>query len=286
MSQEKLILVIGSSGKTGRRVVERLQDRGAAVRGVSRSTEPSFDWYDQQTWPAALDGVQSAYITFQPDLAVPGSADIIQAFTDLTLSSGVQRLVLLSGRGEDEALLCEQVVQRSGVEWTIIRASWFNQNFHEGFLLDTLLSGEVMLPVTDVQEPFVDVDDIADIAAAALTEDRHVGQVYEVTGPRLMTFQQVVDEIAAAAGRELRFTSVLPDEYVAALREAQVPEDYIWLISYLFTTVLDGRNSSVTPDVERALGRPPRDFSDYVRETAATGIWNTVPNEAGMGSVL
>jgi uncharacterized protein YbjT (DUF2867 family) len=277
MNLEKQILVIGGTGKTGSRVVEQLKARQIAVRPVSRSTQPSFDWQDQRTWPAALADVRSVYITVQPDLAIPGSADLLQILTDLAVASGVQRLVLLSGRGEDEALQCEQVVQRSGVEWTIVRASWFNQNFDEGFLVDTILAGDVVLPVGDVLEPFVDIRDIADIVVAALTEDRHVGQVYEVTGPRLLTFRQVVEEISAATGRKFTFTQATPNEYKHILQEAGVPEDYIWLFDYLFTTVLDGRNSSVTSDVERALGRPARDFSDYVREAAATGVWDAVP---------
>jgi uncharacterized protein YbjT (DUF2867 family) len=276
MTQENLILVIGATGKTGSRVVERLQALSLPVRPVSRSTQPAFDWENPATWTGALTGVKSVYITFQPDLAVPGAVETIRAFTTLAVSSGVQRLVLLSGRGEDEAQASEQIVQNAGVEWTIVRASWFNQNFHESFLLEPILNGEIVLPIGDVQEPFIDVDDIADIVVAALTKDRHTGQLYEVTGPRLLTFPQAIAEIATASGRDLQFVSVSPADYAAAMQEQGVPADYAWLVNYLFTTVLDGRNSHLTQDVERALGRKPRDFSAYARETAATGVWNAV----------
>ena len=187
---------------------------------------------------------------------------------------GVRRLVLLSGRGEDEAQRAEEVVQKSGVDWTIVRSSWFNQNFSENYLLDAVLSGEVVLPSGDIGEPFVDADDIADVAVAALTEDGHAGQVYEVTGPRLLTFAEVVAEIAAATGREIRYLQISPEAYVSALEAQGVPADFIWLVNYLFTTVLDGRNAQVKDGVQRALEREPRDFSEYARETAVTGVWD------------
>jgi uncharacterized protein YbjT (DUF2867 family) len=280
MTQQLPILVLGATGKTGRRVIERLQARNLPFRAGSRSVKPHFDWNDPSTWQPVLQDVKSVYITFQPDLAVPGADDIIRTFTAHAASSGVQRLVLLSGRGEDQALACESIVQNSGLEWTIIRASWFNQNFNEGFLLDSIMSGEVILPVEHVLEPFIDADDIADLVVAALTEDRHTGQIYEVTGPRLMTFQQAINEIASATGRELQFMHKPIDEYVILLREFGVPEDTLWLMNFLFTTVLDGRNSSLTDDVQRALGRSPRDFADYVHETAATGVWSVAAPSA------
>ena len=273
-SLEQPMLVLGGTGKTGRRVAERLAARGVPVRLGSRSGEPPFDWEDRATWVPALSGVGSVYLTYYPDLAVPGAVDAVQSMIELAVARGVQRLVLLSGRGEDEAKRAEEVVQASGVDWTIVRSSWFNQNFSENYLLDAVLSGKVVLPAGDVAEPFIDADDIADVAVAALTEDGHAGQLYEVTGPRLLTFSEAVAEIAAAIGREIRYVQVSPEQYAAALAEEGVPADFIWLVTYLFTTVLDGRNAQVKDGVQRALWREPRDFSDYARETAATGVWN------------
>jgi uncharacterized protein YbjT (DUF2867 family) len=185
----------------------------------------------------------------------------------------VRRLVLLSGRGEPEAERCEQVVAASGLEWTVVRASWFNQNFSENYFLDPIVAGHVALPAGPVSVPFVDADDIADVAAAALIEDRHVGQLYEVTGPRPWTFEQAIGEIARATGRDIRYEQVGEDAYAAMLEEAQVPADLAALILYLFRDVLVERNGSLADGVERALGRPPRRFEDYVRDVAATGVW-------------
>jgi uncharacterized protein YbjT (DUF2867 family) len=195
----------------------------------------------------------------------------------------VRRLVLLSGRGEDGARLGEQAVQESGAEWTIVRASWFCQNFNEGHLLEPVLSGEVAFPAGDVKEPFIDADDIADIAAAALIEDRHAGQLYEVTGPRLLTFAEAVAEISKVTGRDIRYVPVSPEQYASALLEHGLPPDFVAPLVELCTTVLDGRNSQLADGVQRALGRSPRDFAEYARDAAASGAWAAPSGVGGRG---
>jgi uncharacterized protein YbjT (DUF2867 family) len=273
-NNQPTILILGATGKTGRRIAQRLAAAGQPVRLGSRGATPPFDWENRSTWAAALEGVQAAYISFQPDLAMPGALETVQAFTAQAVNSGVGKLVLLSGRGELEAQQAERVVQDSGVDWTILRASWFCQNFSEAHFLDPILQGELALPVDDIAEPFVDVEDIAEIAAAALTQSEHCGQLYELTGPRALTFADAVAEIARATDRDIGFVAVRPDAYRQALEQEQLPAELIDLVLYLFTTVLDGRNTPVTDGVQRALGRPARDFSDYVQRTAETGIWN------------
>ena len=270
---QKPVLVLGGNGKTGRRVAERLRSRGRDVRVASRSTVPCFDWNDRETWAEALQGVGSVYITYQPDLAVPGAVEAVGRFVELAMQAGVRRHVLLSGRGEEEAQRAEHVLRDSGAEWTIVRASWFSQNFSENFLVDGVLAGEVVLPASTAKEPFVDADDIADVVVETLMDDRHVGQLYEVTGPRLMTFADAIREIGSACGRDIRLVEVSAEAYKTFLEEHQLPDDFVWLIMYLFTTVLDGRNEHLNDGVQRALGRAPRDFSDYAREVAATSAW-------------
>lgn len=267
-------LVVGGTGKTGRRVAERLQAQGLSVRIGSRSAQPSFDWENQDTWAPALRGISAVYLTYYPDLAVPGAAAAIEAFTRLAKELGVRRVVLLSGRNEPEAQAAERVVQAAGMEWVIVRVSWFNQNFSENYLLDSVLAGEIVIPAGDVQEPFVDADDIADVAVAALTDDRHIGQAYELTGPRLLSFAQVAAEISQATGRTVSYIPVALEDYASTLKEHGLPEDVIALLMYVFSEVLDGRNAHLTDGVQRALGREPRDFADYARITAETGVWN------------
>lgn len=269
------VLVIGGIGKTGRKVVQKLQKLEHNVRIGSRSSTPSFDWENQDTWAVAMEGIQKMYVTFQPDLAVPGALDVIEELTKQALQSGVKKIVLLSGKGERKAELCEQVVIHSGIDYTIIRASWFNQNFSESFFLDPILAGNVALPQSNAKVPYVDTDDIADVAVEVLMDEKHDGQIYELTGPRLLTFPEVINEISQATKRKIDFTAISIKAYIKMLEEFEVPEDYIWLINYLFTEVLDAKgNDVITNDIEKVLGRKAKDFSEYVLETAKTGVWH------------
>jgi uncharacterized protein YbjT (DUF2867 family) len=273
----KPTLVLGATGKTGRRIIERLRARGVPTRAGSRSGQPPFDWEDPATWAPALEGVGSAYISYYPDLAVPGAVEATRSFAELAVGSGVRRLALLSGRGEPEAERAERAVRDTGADLTILRSTWFMQNFSEDYMLDHVLSGEIRLPAGDVPTPFLDIDDLADIAVEALTDDRHVGQLYELTGPRSLTMAEVAAEISAAADREVRYAAVSLDQHAAEAAEHGVPPEFVEFLTYLFGEVVDGRNASTTDGVRRALGREPRDFGDYARGTAATGVWNASP---------
>lgn len=272
---ENNILVLGGKGKTGRRIVERLTQKGHNVRIGSRAENPAFDWNKPAGWPAVLKSIKSVYITYQPDLAVPGAKEAIEALTKVAKEQGVQKLVLLSGKGEIEAERCEKLVMNCGLDYTIIRASWFNQNFSESFFLDPILAGHVALPQAEVKVPYVDADDIADVAVETLLNEQHNGKIYELTGSRFLTFKEVVGEIAEATGRDIQFTTISLSEYNKMMEEHGIPADYIWLINYLFTEVLgNDDNQVITNGVEEVLGRRPKEFSKYVKETAATGIWN------------
>jgi uncharacterized protein YbjT (DUF2867 family) len=273
-NREGITLVLGGTGKTGRRVADQLQARGIQTRIASRSANPAFDWNEPSTWDAVLDGVTSAYITYAPDLAIPGATDSIRNFVDRAVSHGVRRLVLLSGRGEAEAQACEQIIQEADVEWTVVRASWFMQNFSEGEFVGMVMGGAITLPAADIPEPFVDVNDIADVAVAALTEAGHAHEIYEVTGPRMLTFTELAQEISQATGREIPYMRIPKEAFANAIAESGEPEDIAWLLNYLFETVLDGRNAYVCDGVQRALGREPVDFADYARRIAARGTWS------------
>ncbi len=268
------VLVLGGNGKTGRKVVERLKKRGEEVRIGSRSATPKFDWEDSSTWADVLSGTDKVYITYQPDLAVPGALEAIETLVKEAKRAKIKKLVLLSGKGEREAELCEQVVIHSGIDYTIVRASWFNQNFSESFFLDAIVAGDVALPQAQATVPYVDTDDIADVVVETLLDNKHNGQMYELTGPKLWKFEEVVNEIAKATKRKIAFTPVSQEDYNKFMEENNVPADYIWLVNYLFTEVLaDKENAIVTNDIEKVLGRKPIAFEQFVRETATTGVW-------------
>lgn len=271
-----LILVLGGTGKTGSRVATILKNKGFNYRIGSRTAEPPFNWNNDSNWDECLEGVATVYLNYAPDLAIPGATDSIQSFVDKAKVNGVKRIVLLSGRGETEAQACERIVRDSNLEWTVVRASWFNQNFSEGAFVEMVQSGQITLPGRNIQEPWVDVDDIAEVAAAALTESDHVGEVYEVTGPRLMTFADIAADLSQATGRKINYVDIPHDDFMRAMKDSGVPKDVVWLLDYLFATVLDGRNAHLTDGIQRALGRPPKDFSDFARDLATSNIWNGV----------
>ncbi len=267
------VLVTGATGKTGTRITRALEARGITVRAASRSGAVPFDWDDRATWAPALEGARALSISFAPDLAVPGAAETVAALAESATAAGVHRVVLLSGRGEEEALRAEGLVRAAAPGTAVVRSAFFMQNFSESVFAESVLDGELALPVGDVAEPFVDADDVAAAMVAALTEEGHAGRTYEVTGPRMLTFAEAVAEIAAVSGREIRYVTVPAGEYAEALGGAGLPEGVADLYMYLFTEILDGRNASLTDGVQQALGRPPRDFAVYAADAARAGAW-------------
>jgi uncharacterized protein YbjT (DUF2867 family) len=277
MDNEK-ILVTGATGKTGRRVVLRLTDRGVPVRAASRSGEARFDWGDRTTWEPVLRGVGGMYVV-APELGSAQAAEDIAAFARRAAAAGVGRAVLVSfpdtgAQGLEHAVAAERSLGEAGLEATVLRLRWFFQNFSEDFLHDAVLSGDVRLPAGDGTEAFVDAEDIAAVAVAALTGAGHAGQTYELSGPRAMSFAEAVAELARATGRDIRYTPLTPEEYAAEQRAHGVPEEWVRLTVDLYAQVRTGALASVTPDVEKVLGRPPRTFADYARTATAEGAWN------------
>ena len=270
--QTNPILVIGATGKTGARVAAKLEAKGLTVRRGSRSSAIPFDWEAPETWAPALRGVRAAYVTYFPDLAFPGAVEKLEFLVETAKDAGVEHLVLLSGRGEHHARLGEEVVRNSGIDFTLVRAAWFAQNFSEGYLRDPILAGVLPMPGGDIAEPIIDIEDIADVAVAALTEAGHRGKLYEVTGPRLMTFAEMAEVLGRAAGRPIQHIPISFDDFHANV--AAAGGDFV---ADVFTAIaretLDGRNAHTTDSVMQALGRPPRDFAEFAADAARSGVW-------------
>ncbi|GAA1074447.1 MAG: NAD(P)H-binding protein [Nocardiopsis sp. BM-2018] len=275
------VLVTGSSGTTGRRLTELLRQGGHDVRAASRTSEHRFDWLDRSTWEPTLKGVDALYLLpYDPE---PLTADFVRAAVDL----GVRRIVLLSGRGVDvpgyggegnEAvahhLAGEEAVRTSGAEWTILRPGWFAQNLSVGFLREDVVAGELRLADGDVPVAFVDAEDISAVAAEALTGSGHSGQVYELTGPRALTLDEVAEAISAGTGRSVRHVRLTPEEFVAEKVTQGMSEEDARGYEAVLSPIRLGLDSHVSDGVRLALGRPPRPFSAFVEDAEASGAWN------------
>ena len=267
------ILVIGATGKTGSRVAARLENNGLPVRHGTRRAAIPFDWEDTNTWAPVLHGVTKAYVTYFPDLAFPGAVEKVAAFCDVAKSTGLKHIVLLSGRGEHYARLGEEAVRASGIDFTLVRAAWFAQNFSEGYLRDPILSSVLPMPGGTIQEPIIDIDDIADVVVTALTEDGHKGKLYEVTGPRLMSFADMAEVLSQVTGRPIQHIPISFEDFHANIA-ASGGEFVADVFTGIARETLDGRNAQVCDGVENALGRPARDFADYAAVAAKSGTWS------------
>jgi uncharacterized protein YbjT (DUF2867 family) len=265
-------LILGGTGKTGRRVAARLTAKGLPVRTASRAGAQRFDWEDQSTWAPTLEGAESLYIAYPPDLTAPSALAHVSAMAKQAAANGIRRIVLLSGRGEPHVYPCERAVRESGAAFTIVRCSFFAQNFSEGLLLRSILAGELAFPGGNIAEPFVDLEDTADVVVAALTDSAHEGKIYELSGPCLLTFGEAVSEISKATGRDLCYVPMSPEAYANTLEEF-VPRDVAASLGELFEFILDGHNAYLSDGVQQALCRKPRDFNDFVRDAAAAGAW-------------
>ncbi|MBO9447385.1 NAD(P)H-binding protein [Ruegeria sp. R14_0] len=272
MSNE--ILVIGATGKTGKRVAERLHARGLAVRYGTRRSAIPFDWEKPETWQASLAGIKSAFVAYSPDLAVPSAHDVIEAFVTAAEEAGLRCIVMLSERNEARAQACEQLVKDSSLEWTILQPSWFMQNFSEGGFLDSVLAGEVSAPDSGAKEPWVDLEDVADVAVEALLEDGHAGQVYEITGADLLTWDEAMAVIAAVTGRDITYKTITPEEFEATLVAAGFPEADAKFVAELVAEILNGKNASTSDGLQRALDREPRTFQQFAEAANAAGCWS------------
>ncbi|SDG87613.1 Uncharacterized conserved protein YbjT, contains NAD(P)-binding and DUF2867 domains [Lentzea fradiae] len=249
------VLVLGATGKTGRRVTALL---GSTARPASRSSITKFDWSTPSTWEQAVAGATAVYVV-PPDNPV-----LLAEFVPVAVKSGVSRLVLLSMRGAPEDDPFEAAVKESGVEWTILRPTWFMQNFDEDLFAEPVQHGELAVPAGDGVHPFIDVVDIAEVAVRALTEDGHTARTYDLSGPEALSFAEMLARIAAVTGKPVRYADADPDEFAASLRKLGYPDEIADLVTMLLVRISTGEEAHLSDGVQRVLGRAPRTFADYL----------------------
>jgi uncharacterized protein YbjT (DUF2867 family) len=274
------VLLLGGTGKTGRRVAHHLTAAGHPVRTAARTGgDVRLDLDSPATWGDALDGIGAVYVV-EPGGAQPGPGRRVPAFVARAVAAGARRVVLLSAHGVDAApashplRVAEDAVRSSGAAWTILRPDWFAQNFSESFWREGVLAGAVELPTGEGATPFIDAEDIAEVAAAALTDPRHDGQTYALTGPRALTVAEATALISAATGREVRHVDISPDAFVARCVSLGMPEPGARFLAHLLVDIREGRGPGVADGVPRALGRPARPFESFVKRAASEGAWS------------
>jgi uncharacterized protein YbjT (DUF2867 family) len=273
-------VVLGSKGKTGGRVAQRLRSLGYDVVEASRSTPQRFDWQDPGTWESTLAGATGLYATYFPDLAAPGATQVIGALAKVAESAGIERAALLSGRGEPEARLSELAFLEALPGSDVLRCAWFDQNFTEGLLAPSVAAGVYSLPAPgETVEPFVDADDIADCAIRVLTGER-LGGVHELTGPVAVSMDEVAATLSAVTGGPVRYEQATLDEFAATLEGMGIPNSDAVALAHGFADTLDGRNFPTTSVIEELLGRPARSFETFARTAYAAGM---LPSFAATG---
>jgi uncharacterized protein YbjT (DUF2867 family) len=266
------ILVLGATGTIGRRLTRQLGALDAEVRAASRRGGVRFDWTDSETWEPAVAGVARMWLMAPHEQAVdPG-------FVRLAVDRGVQRIVLLSSggievMGDERLMAAERIVRESGAEWTILRPDWFNQNFDEGFFQPAVVAGELAVPLGEHRTAFVDADDIAAVAAAALTADGHAGRSHEVTGPRALSFPEALEIIGRAAGSSIRYRGT-PEAYREAQAAFGFPAEQTEQEIAAFAALRESGDAQPNAVVRELTGREPKDFEAYAEAAAARGAWS------------
>lgn len=270
-------LVLGGTGKTGRRVVDRLVAAGHTARSAARTpgaarpgVEPvRFDWDDATTHAPVLRGVEGVYVV-SPALRLD-HAPLIGAFGSLAREHGVARAVLLSARGVDQGpdnpmRQAEQALADSGLPHAVVRPSWFAQNFTETFFVPGA-DGVIAAPTGDGGEPFIDAEDIAEVAVAALTGAADL-RAYDVSGPQALSFGEAAQTLGRHAGRPVRHVDLPVDAWVQGAQANGVPPAYAQMLGFQFTLIRDGHDAAVSPGVQQALGRPATAFEDWAAREA------------------
>lgn len=267
-------LVLGGTGKTGTRVASRLTRRGLSVRTAARhGADVAFDWDDAATHRLAVEGIDRLYLV--PPVMRTQFAEQVSAFLDLAEAAGVRHVTYLSAYGIDLAppevalrTVELDLMDRPTLTHSIIRPAWFMQNFSETFLKP--IDGAITVPSGDGGEAFVDVEDIAAVAAATLVEPAaHAGAEYAPTGPDTLTVSQAAGIIGRVTGQPIRHVDVDRQAWVEGVIASGVPAEYGEMLQMLTDTVASGLGSRPNDDIRAVTGRPPTRFVDFAQRTAA-----------------
>jgi ergot alkaloid biosynthesis protein len=273
-----LILVTGGTGKTGRRLVSELRGKGVECRVASRGAtvaegERPFDWTLPESWDGALEGVSTAYLVAPSAVGEP--APVMIDFLRRAQKRGVSRFVLLSAAplpaGGPAMGQVHLWLKENAAEWTVLRPSWFMQNFSEGQHLASIQDEDGIYSATeDGRVPFVSADDIATAAMAVLTSEDPFNSDFILTGDRPLSYDEVAERIGMAVGRRISHRRLSSDELAARYRLLGLPPVYAEKLAAMDRAIAEGAEDRTTDSVKFLLGRPPISFDDFVEASAAS----------------
>jgi uncharacterized protein YbjT (DUF2867 family) len=274
-------LILGGTGKVGSRIAQILLSNGHTVRVVSRRSALRFDWHDESTWAPSLDGSSGVFIVG------PGSASdwspLLSRFLDMAAAAGVERAVLLSARGveflpDGAVARAEAALQRGHVPWVILRPTHFAQNFTEAMFVP--MGGAVRAPVGNGRQPFIDVQDIAEVAVAALTSGAFDRRILELSGPDAISFDHAAEVLSRVSQSHVHFEDQTDDAHVAELRASGTPEGYVEWRMAMLGGIRSGHDAYVSGDhIQEVLGRPATSFETWARREVPSAEWATAKND-------
>jgi uncharacterized protein YbjT (DUF2867 family) len=267
-----MILITGATGTIGTHVLAQLTSRGVPVRAMARNPDKlrnnpadvvRGDFDDPASLVRAVSGVEAAFLVTAPQRPV---ADHDVAFVEAAKSAGVQRIVKLSAIGAGSwHLLTEQVVQTSGLDWTILKPSSFASNLVQ--FVDAVKSGD---PVPNWNGPgalgVIDPRDVAAVAVEALTTPDHIGQSHTLTGPELLTFDQQIAILERVLDRPVKSVLLPLDTARSMMIGNGLDPAAVEISIAAIRRAIAGDYAVLTDDVSRILGRAPLSFETWVRE--------------------
>lgn len=271
------ILVIGSTGTIGTPLVKALLAKGESVKAASRTGKAAegaegvrFDYTDASTYTDAFDGVDRLFL-----ILAGGRLDAIDALTPVVEEAARRKvkIVFLSvfGVDADDSIPYRQVelkIIASGAPYVILRPNWFADNFHT-YWKAGIEHGQIAVPAGEGKSSFIDVRDIADSAAAALTSTAFDNKAFNLTGPKAFSYGEAATIISQAIGKPVGYSAVSDDVFIGILTGAGVPKDYAAFLASIFYPVREGWTSAVTGDVETLTGHAPRSLETYVADHVA-----------------
>jgi uncharacterized protein YbjT (DUF2867 family) len=275
-------LILGGTGKVGRRLGQSLTAAGHAARAASRHAAVRFDWAEPATWPDALAGTDGLFI-IGPGSATDWSGRLTSLLTTAQ-SAGTKHAVLLSARGVEflpggAVGQSEQALREGPLSWTILRPSHFAQNFTEAMFVP--VDGVITTAVGTGAEPFIDVADVADVAAAVLARDTWHETTLELSGPEAITFAEAAAILTQASGTSVRFADESDASHVARLRAAGTPEGYIEWRMAMLGGIRSGADAYLSDGVQAVLGRPATSFREWARREVPAAAWAQAGDSGG-----